>query len=116
MVTHQHYDQEYNFPESDPLFVPPRAIELIPEADPKHLRWMRGTRRGLLVRLSRRTYHSPLLSILLANIQSLDNKDDDLRGRGFPSRETSGIVTYSVSWKHGSHGIYCPSPYSQLGS
>jgi hypothetical protein len=33
-VTHQYYDQEYDSPESDPLFVPPRAIELIPEADP----------------------------------------------------------------------------------
>jgi hypothetical protein len=38
MVTHQHYDQEYDLPESDPLFVPPRAFELIPEADSKHRR------------------------------------------------------------------------------
>ena len=27
-VTHQHYDQKYNFPELDPLFVPPRAFYL----------------------------------------------------------------------------------------
>jgi L-ascorbate metabolism protein UlaG (beta-lactamase superfamily) len=52
VVTHQHYqhyDQEYDFPESDPFFVSPRAIELIPEADPKHRRWKRGIRSGLLV-------------------------------------------------------------------
>ena len=30
---YQYYDQEYDFPESDPLFVPPRAMELISEAD-----------------------------------------------------------------------------------
>ena len=28
VVTHQHYDQEHDFPEFDPLFVAPRAIEL----------------------------------------------------------------------------------------
>jgi hypothetical protein len=53
-VTHQHYqhyDQEYDFPESDPLFVPPRAIELIPETDPKHCRHRRGTRSVLLVQV-----------------------------------------------------------------
>lgn len=46
-VTHQHYqhyDQEYDFLEADPLFAPPRAIELIPETDPKQRRRMRGTR------------------------------------------------------------------------
>jgi phosphoribosyl 1,2-cyclic phosphodiesterase len=34
-VTHQHYDQEYDFPELDPFFAHPRAIELIPEAAPR---------------------------------------------------------------------------------
>uniref|UniRef100_A0A4W5RR17 NR LBD domain-containing protein n=1 Tax=Hucho hucho TaxID=62062 RepID=A0A4W5RR17_9TELE len=37
-------------------------------------------------------------------------------GRESPSRETSGIVTYSVSRKHGFLRIYCLCPYSQLGS
>jgi hypothetical protein len=37
-------------------------------------------------------------------------------GQGFLSRETSGIVTYYVSQKHGSLGIYCLSPSSQSGS
>jgi hypothetical protein len=101
--THQHYqlyNQEYNFPELDTLFAPPRAIELIPEADPKHRQRRRGTQSGRRGRLRRRAHHRPLPSILLANVQSLYNKVDELR-RGFLSRETSGIVTYSVSRKHG---------------
>jgi phosphoribosyl 1,2-cyclic phosphodiesterase len=36
VVTHQHYDQEHDFPEFDSLFVAPRAIELIPDAAPRH--------------------------------------------------------------------------------
>ena len=80
-VTHQDYDQEYDFPELDPLFAPPRPIELISEAAPR-LRWRRrGIRSGLLVRLRRRAHHLPLLSILLDNVQSLDNKVDKLRVR-----------------------------------
>jgi hypothetical protein len=78
-VTHQDYDQEYNFSEADPLFAPPRVIELIPEADPKQHRRRRGTRSGLLVRLRRRTHHPRLPSILLINVQSLDNEVDQLR-------------------------------------
>ena len=33
--TYQHHDQEYDFPEADPLFEPPKGFELIPEADLK---------------------------------------------------------------------------------
>jgi hypothetical protein len=72
-VNHQFYDLEYDFPESDPLFIPPRAIELIPEADPKHRRRRRVIQTGLLVRLRRRALHPSLKSILLANFQSMDN-------------------------------------------
>jgi hypothetical protein len=32
-AAHQHYDQDNDLSESDAKFVPPRAIELIPEAD-----------------------------------------------------------------------------------
>jgi hypothetical protein len=81
-VTHQnyqHYDQEYDFPRADPLFNLPRAIALIPEADPKHRRQRRDTQGGLLVRLRRRAHHPPLPSILLAYVQYLDNKVDELR-------------------------------------
>ena len=113
-VTHQHYDQEYNFPELDPLFVPPRAIELIPEVAPSRCRQSRGIRSGLLVRL-RKQAHPPLLpSILLANVQSLDNKVDKLRARISFQRaiRDCNILFHGIM----ALGIYCPCPYSQLGS
>ena len=47
----QHYDQEYDFPKGDPLSVPPRAFELIPEPAPKQRHPRRGCWSGLLVRL-----------------------------------------------------------------
>ena len=74
--TYQHHDREYDFPEAVPLFGPPPwTWDLIPEADTKqHGRRRRGRRSGLLVRLRRRAHHAPLLSILLANSLSLDNK------------------------------------------
>jgi hypothetical protein len=74
----QHYDQEYDFPKADPLSAPPRAFELIPEADPK---WRRGCQSGLLVRLRMRAHHPPLPSILLADVQSLVNKIYEIRAR-----------------------------------
>ena len=81
--TYQHYDQEYDFPEVDPLFRPPPwTWDLIPEADPKqHGRCRRGRQSGLLVRLRSRAHHTPLPSILLANVQSLYNKGDEIRAR-----------------------------------
>jgi hypothetical protein len=39
-----HYNMKYDFPKADPLSAPPRAFELIPEADPKQ----RHRRRGCL--------------------------------------------------------------------
>ena len=85
--TYQHYDQEYNFSEADSLSTPPRAFKLIPEANPKQCRWRTGRRSGLLVRPRRPSHHSPLLSILLANVQSLDNKVDEIRARVAFQRE-----------------------------
>jgi hypothetical protein len=115
-LRYQHYDLEYDFPELDHLFLPPNAIELIPKADPKHLRRRRGIWSGLQVRHRRRTHHPPLQSILLANVQSLDNKVDQLRERISIQRHIRDCNTYSVSQKHGSLRIYCLCPYSQLGS
>jgi hypothetical protein len=69
--TYQHYDQEYDFPEADPLFAPPpRALDLIPEADPKQCHRRRGRRSDLLVRFRMRAhthcfriYYSPMCSL-----------------------------------------------------
>ncbi len=41
----------------------------------------RGRRAGIRNRLRKRAYSPPLPSILLANVQSLENKMDDLRAR-----------------------------------
>ena len=76
------------------------AIELIPEADPKHSRRMRGTRSGLLVRPRRHAHHPPLPSILLANVQSLDNKVDELRVRSSFQRDIRdcNILCFTETW------------------
>ena len=68
--------------EVDPLFAPPpRAFDLIPEADQKQRCRRRGRWGGLLVRLRRRAHHPPLPSILLAKVHSLGNKVDKIRAR-----------------------------------
>ena len=89
--TYQHYDQEYNFPEADPLFgPPPRALYLIPETEQKQrCRRRRGRRSGLLVRLRMRAHHPPPPSILLTNVQSLDNLVDEIRARVAFQRDQS---------------------------
>ena len=97
---YQHYDQEYDFPKADPLFAPPRAIKLIPEANPKQ-RWQkRGTRSSLLVWFRRRTHHPPLLSILLANVQSQENKVYEIRVRVSFQRDISdcSILCFPETW------------------
>ena len=81
MSTYQHHDQEYDLPEADTLSEPPRALELNPEVDPKQRCRRRGRRNGLLVRLRRRAHHPLHPSILLANVQSLDNKEDKIKAR-----------------------------------
>jgi hypothetical protein len=79
----------------DPFFAHPRAIELIPEAAPRRCwRWR------LLVRLRREAHHPLLPSILLANVQSLDNKVDRPRTRISFQRDIGdcGILCFTVSW------------------
>ncbi len=53
----------------------------------KHSR-KRGKRTGVLARLRRRAFRPPLPTILLANVQSLDNKLCELRARISYQRET----------------------------
>jgi hypothetical protein len=84
----------------DSLFgPPPRTMDLIPEADPKQRRRRRGRRSGLLVR--RRRAHRPLLpSILLTNVQSLDNKVDKIRARVALQRDIRdcNILYFMETW------------------
>jgi hypothetical protein len=101
-VNRQNSDQKYYFLELDPLFVPPKAIELIPEAAPRHHQ-RRSILSGHLVRHGRRAHHPPLLSILLANVQSLDNKVDELRARISFQRDIRycNILCFTESWLSG---------------
>jgi hypothetical protein len=71
-------------------------MELIPEADPKHRLQRRGTQSGL----RRRVHHPPLPSILLANVQSLDNKVDELRVRVSFQRDIRdfNILCFTETW------------------
>jgi hypothetical protein len=99
--THNHYDQEYDFPEADPVFcLPPRTMDQIPAGDPKQRRRKRGKRSGLLVRLRRRAHRAPLPSILLSNVQSLDNKVDEIRARVAFQRDirNCNVLCFTETW------------------
>ncbi len=60
----------------------------------------RGKRAGVLVRLRRRAFRPPLPTILLANVQSLDNKLCELRARISYQRETDGtaVICLTETW------------------
>ncbi len=60
----------------------------------------RGKRAGALVRLRRRAFRPPLPTILLANVQSLDNKLCELRARISYQRETREccIICLTETW------------------
>ena len=99
--THYHYDQEYAFPEADPVFFPPpRTMDRIPAGEPKQHRRKRGKRSSLLVRLRRQAHRAPLPSILLANVQSLDNKVDEIRARVAFQRDNRdcNVLCFTEAW------------------
>ncbi len=60
----------------------------------------RGKRAGVLVRLRRRAFLPPLPTILLANVQSLDNKLCELRARISYQRETREccVICLTETW------------------
>ncbi len=64
----------------------------------------RGKRAGVLVRLRRRAFRPPLPTILLANVQSLDNKLCELRARISYQRETRDVCDGS-RLSHRAHGL-----------
>uniref|UniRef100_A0A8C8EX64 Cyclin-dependent kinase 8 n=1 Tax=Oncorhynchus tshawytscha TaxID=74940 RepID=A0A8C8EX64_ONCTS len=63
----------------------------------------RGKRSGLLVRLRRRAHRAPLPSILLANVQSLDNKVDEIRARVAFQRDIRdcNVLCFTETWLTG---------------
>ncbi len=60
----------------------------------------RGKRAGVLVRLRRHAFRHPLPTILLANVQSLDNKLCELRARISYQRETRDccVICLTETW------------------
>ncbi len=62
--------------------------------------WKRGKRAGVLVRLRRHAFRPPLPTILLANVQSLDNKLCELRACISYQRETRDccVICLTETW------------------
>ncbi len=69
-------------------------------ARPRKRRRKRGKRAGVLVRLRCRAFRPPLPTILLANVQSLDNKLCELRARISYQRETRDccVICLTETW------------------
>ncbi len=70
---------DFEFLNAGALFTDTASEPFVWAARPKKRRRKRGKRAGVLVRLRRCAFRSPLPTILLANVQSLDNKLCELR-------------------------------------
>ena len=68
-----------NNPPTDNGDSPWLPVAVLPER--RRRKTKRGSRAGLLVRLRKRENRPPLPSILLANVQPIENKLDELRSR-----------------------------------
>ncbi len=80
----------------------------------KRRRRKRGKRAGVLIRLRRRAFRPPLPTILLANVQSLDNKLCELRARISYQRETRDccVICLTETWM----SAIVPEPSSSRAS
>ncbi len=81
----------------------------------KRRRRERGKRAGFLIRLRRRAFRPPLPTILLANVQSLDNKLCELRARISYQREQGTAVLFA-SQKPGCLPLFQTQPSSSRAS
>ncbi len=72
---------DFEFLNAGGLFTDMASEPFVLAARAKKRRRKRGKRAGVLVRLRRRAFRPPLPTILLANVQSLDNKLCELRAR-----------------------------------
>ncbi len=72
----------------------------VAKARRRRRRRKRGKRAGVLVRLRRRAFRPPLPTILLANVQSLDNKLCELPARISYQRETRDccVICLTETW------------------
>ncbi len=91
---------DFEFLNAGALFTDMASEPFVWAARPKKCRWKRGKRAGVLVRLRRRAFRPPLPTILLANVQSLDNKLCELRARISYQRETRDccVICLTETW------------------
>ncbi|XP_051537628.1 uncharacterized protein LOC127431288 [Myxocyprinus asiaticus] len=95
-----HRKPDFTFLNADPLFTNTQAEPFVWAARPRKRRRKRGNRAGVLIRV-RRCANRPLLpTILLANVQSLDNKLCELKARISFQRETRDccIICLTETW------------------
>ncbi len=91
---------DFEFLNAGGLFTDTASEPFVLAARPKKRRRKRGKRAGVLVRLRHRAFRPPLPTILLANVQSLDNKLCELRARISYQRETRDfcVICLIVTW------------------
>ena len=100
-ITHLELDEDFFFNESDVnvLLQTPDTAPILVIRVRKSQRYL-GLRSGCLVRIRRRVGYLPLPSVLLANVQSLNNKIDELRSRISYQRDIKNcnILCFTESW------------------
>ncbi len=93
---------DFEFLNAGGLFTDTASEPFVWNTQPKkrRRRRKRGKRAGVLVRLRYRAFRPPLPTILLANVQSLDNKLCELRSRISYQRETRDccVICLTETW------------------
>ncbi len=90
---------DFEFLNAGGLFTDTASEPFVWAARPRKRRRKRGKRAGALVRLRRRAFRPPLPTILLAKVQSLDNKLCELRARISYQRETRDcVICLTETW------------------
>ncbi len=97
-----HRKLNFEFLNADGLFTDTTSGPFVCTVRPRRKKRSRkrGKQAGILVRLRRRAFRPPLSTILLANVQSLDNKLCELRARILYQRETRDccIICLTETW------------------
>ncbi|XP_049336921.1 uncharacterized protein LOC125802521 [Astyanax mexicanus] len=99
-ITHRKPDFEFH--NADPLFpnIGEAPFTWVARPRTRRRRRKRGKRAGVLVRLRRRAHRPPLPTLLLANVQSLDNKLCELHARIAFQREIRdcSVICLTETW------------------
>ena len=101
MTTHLELEEYFSFTESDEKdILLSREQAQIPVICVKKRRRKRGWRSGYLLKICRQASKLPLPAVLLANVQSLENKIDGVRSRLSYQRDIKNcnILCFTRSW------------------